>query len=354
MKFILLGSVIIITMSFVSTSFAQMSLEGISSGRYEVRKIKSRGPASEDPKEAVIKAEAKSIEVKTPEPTSSPAPIQQSQSEEKEIVEPTISEQAESLFSSKVEKVYDFYREQVHEDDVRNNRLELELLPVIAYNDSRSNYSFRDYNSYFNGLQIKANLWFTPLIGFSGKLLYSFAADVDSMAADHSRIPVKFEFVETGLNFRRFFGVSRKSSSVEFGVLYSENKMTAPSNNLYRARLKSQGLGIALKTRVPSSSNYSWVFGGSFFPRLQHVEDQPGVDLRSGSSEENIRVGIEMGGEWKFTREGQMVWGLSMSAERNMFTGQTSLADPKTSLNPSNVSVTSSMYLFSLGYRWGH
>src|SRR5687768_4150245 len=97
-----------------TTSLAQVGLEGFSSGRYEVRKSKPtpRKPNSETTEvtttsTAVAPAAAASTTTTTttttspPTPVETPAPIP---------AEPSITEQAESLFSSKAEKVYDFYR----------------------------------------------------------------------------------------------------------------------------------------------------------------------------------------------------------------------------------------------------
>lgn len=372
-----------------SYSLAQVSLEGVSSGRYEVRKsskaIKARRPASEVEEAAPVITDADGLKVRTLKaseiaaedkakkdvetkksevqkqetsvpssnvtvaaPTTTPV-----LTETPEVEEPTIGEQAESLFSSKANKIYDFYREQIHPDDIRNNRVELDVMPVVVYNDSQSNFTYRDYQSFFDALKFKSNVWFTPLIGISGEIMFSFAADVDSLAADRSRIPAKYEMVDFGLNFRKFFGVSRKSSSLEFSVLYTDDKMTVPSDNTSRPRLKTQGVGAGLKARMPSSANYAWVFGGSFFPRLQHSESATGANIQSGASGENIRIGLNLGGEWKFTRESQMIWDMGVSAERNIFGGSASLPDPSTGLTPTNVSVTNTLYMFSLGYRWG-
>ncbi|AHZ85755.1 hypothetical protein Bb109J_c0094 [Bdellovibrio bacteriovorus] len=372
---------------------AQVGLEGFSSGRYEVRKANKRSPASEAEATPVItdsegvavrtlktseleaekKAEAekkekelaakKEAEAKAAAETQAAtaasvapaaAPKVAGAEASPEVEEPTIGEQAESLFSDKASKIFEFYREQIHEDDIRNNRLELDVMPVVAYNDSQSNYTFRDYQSFFNALKIRSNVWFTPLIGVSGQILFSFAADVDSVQADQSRVSAKYEFVDLGLNFRKFFGVSRKSNSLEFSLLLSDNKMTVPSDNTSRVRIKTQGLGVGLKARIPTSANYAWTLGGSFFPRLQHSESATGVNIQSGASEESVRIGLDVGGEWKFTRESQMIWSLGASAERNVFDGAAGLPDPGTGLTPNNVSVTNSLYMFSLGYRWGH
>ena len=166
--------------------------------------------------------------------------------------------------------------------------------------------------------------------------------------------PTKYEFVDLALNFRKFFGLSRKANSLETSILYSENKMNTPSDNNSRSKLKSQGVGVGLKARLPTSANYAWTIGGSFFPRVTHTEIETGRDMSSGDPSESTRLGLEVGGEIKFSRESQVVWGLSASAERNLFDGPAALADPSTGSTPANVSVTNSFYILSLGYRWGH
>lgn len=357
MKLFLSFSFLIAVLSFALPSQAQVGLEGLSSGRYEIHKKTSRRPASETapaPKVVVPPVTEKEVAKKELEPTLSPVVVVEKKPEETELIEPSIGEQAESLIFSKAEKIYEFYRAQLESDDIRNNRVELEILSMVASNESKSNYAFREYQSFFNALQVKSNVWFTPLIGISGKIMFSLGADLDSLEADKSRVPAKYESVDLGLNFRRFFGVNHKASSVEFSLLYGDSKMTVPTDSTSRPRLKSLGFGMSLKARLPSSGSYAWTFGGSLFPRLTHTETATGVAMQSGSPEESIRAGLDLGGEWKFTRESQMIWGLGVTAERNMFSGAVTLSDPVTGSNPSNVSVTNTLYMFSLGYRWGH
>lgn len=366
-------------------AIAQSSLEGFSTGRYEIRSsAKSRKPASEEVTAATTSASATAAAAVTVEKSVEAAPTPRAKKavdaatpaatpvviEEKTVSkeampsveapptenlakEPGIRTQAESLFNDGAQKVYEFYKEQIHEDDIRNNRLEIEISPTAVYNDSSSNYSFREYQSFFNALKVRANVWLTPLIGVSGQILFSFAADVDSVI-DSSRVGTKYEFMDVGLNFRKFFGISRKSNSLEFSVLYNENKMSPASDNMSRAKLTSNGFGVGMKARIPTSFTYAWVLGGSFFPRLQHDEGDTGIIINSGSMEETARLGVDLGGEWKFDRESQLIWNLGLSSERNVFDGTASLPDPSTGTAPSNVSVTNTLYMFSLGYRWGH
>lgn len=356
---------------------AQMGLEGFSSGRYERRPAsttkKARLPTS-DSEEGPVVTDTEGVKVRTMKASEleaekkasqdvSKAKEQKVELEEKvdqksveattEVQEPGIAEQAQSLFANKAGEIHEFYRESIHPDDVRNNRVEIDITPALIYNEAQSNYSLRDYNSFFNALKFRANVWLTPLIGVSGQILFSFAADVDEVGSA-SKVPAKYEMVDLGLNFRRFFGVSRKSNSVEFSLLLSDSKMTVPSDSTSRGRLKSQGLGVGIKARFPISANYAWVFGGNFFPRLQHSESDTGIVVHSGSPEESVRAGLDVGGEWKFSRQSQMIWSLGLSTERNLFDGSASLPDPSSGGTPSNVSVTNSLYMFSLGYRWGH
>lgn len=356
-----------------TTAVAQSSLEGFSTGRYEIHKsTKSRKLSSVDqevPKPVVNVAEKvtaapatdKGAAVIDKKIADDKASVDKKITEEKKestsdseanAEEPSISEQAESLFFNRAEKVYEYYRQEIHADDIRNNKIEVEFAPILGYNNSSSNYSFREYKSFFEALKLKANVWLTPLIGISGQILFSFGADIDD--ANRSKLSTKYEYLDLSLNFRKFFGVSRKANSLEFAVLYSDNAFNTSKDSTLHSRLKSNGFGVGLKARFPTSISYAWTVGGTFFPRLQHSESATAVDVSSGSADENARIGFDVGGEWKFSRHSQMIWNLGISSEKNLFTGKASLPDSSTGVTPSNVSVTNTMYLMNLGYRWGH
>lgn len=338
--------------------YAQSGLEGLSTGRYisvpapkksTAVKAKPRTVASEEKSmeiPVVVKTEEKSSQVVPPPPATSPAVA--------ETDEPGLAEQAQGLFSAKTEPIYNFYREQVHPDDVRNNQIEIEFSPTTVYNESTSNYSVREYNSYFTALKVKAGLWLTPMIGLSGQMLFSLGSDIDALDNSRSKVTTKYDNLDLSLNFRKFFGLSRRANSVETSLLYSDYKFSPASDSTTRLKTKTTGLGLGVKVRFPTSASYAWTLGGSFFPRLKHDESSNVPPRESGASSENSRVGLELGGEFKFSRESQMIWSLGMTSEKNMFDGAAFSADPVTGTTPSRVSVTNSMYLFSLGYRWGH
>lgn len=283
-------------------------------------------------------------------PQGRPMPVKMQPAE----AEPTISQQAQSIFSADPEKVLDFYQAQFEETDSRRNKIEISFAPSYVTNESSSNYSYRDYRSVFTGMNLGANVWLTPAVGVGGNFMFSLGADTSGDAVTGTRSPARFEFLDAGLKFRQFFGFSQLSKSVQFDVLYSDYKMNVNADDTYRAKLKTAGLGLKMTLRLPTSSDVAWLVGGSFYPRLQHTESKAGVDISSGNNTENVRMGVQLGSEIKLSRESLIFYEASLMSEKNLFDGAAKSADPATGLTPKNVSVSDSFYMFSLGYRWGN
>lgn len=317
---------------------------------------KKRVPSSEAQQtnvQATTVVEAKAtttVGEKVEIPQGRPMPVKMQPAEQ----EPTITQQAQSIFAADPEKVLDFYQAQFDEKDSRRNKVEISFAPSYVTNESSSNYSFRDYRSVFTGMNLGANVWLTPAVGIGGNFMFSLGADTSGDAVTGTRSPARFEFLDAGLKFRQFFGFSPTSKSVQFDVLYSDYKMNVNADDAYRAKLKSSGLGLKMTLRLPSSNDVAWLVGGSFYPRLQHTESKAGVEVNSGNNTENVRMGVQLGSEIKLSRESLIFYEASMSSEKNLFDGTAKTADPATGLTPKNVSVTNTFYLFSLGYRWGN
>lgn len=268
--------------------------------------------------------------------------------------EPSISEQAQSLFTANPEKVLGFYEENLDESDPRHNKIEINFAPTFVSNESLSSYSFRNYRSSFAAVNMGANVWLTPAIGVGGNFLFSLGADTSGDAVTGTRSPARQEFLDMALKFRKFFGFERTSKSLEFDVLYSDYKFNVNADDTYRAKLKSSGMGLKMNLRLPSSKEVAWSLGGSFFPKMQHSEGESGIDLRSGNSTENVRLGLHLGTEVILSRDSQIFYEMSAISDKNLFDGSASLADPANGLTPKNVSITNTFYMFSLGYRWGN
>ena len=322
----------------IGGSSSPVLMEATANGRYEIKPIKSvkkRSPASETTAspETPVAAPAKAM---------TPA-----------VAPPVTPEVVQYQEPEKDDPIDIFSRDQFDEDDIRKNKMEITVAPTFVYNGSTSNYSYRNYSSFFSALDLSSNVWMTPTLGLHGRILFSFGAGVAGDSTTGSKIPVKYEDIDLALKFRRFFNSAKDSASVEMDLLYSEDKFSPPSDNNFRPKLTSTGLGARVTSKFPSGNNFSWVFGGLFYPRIQHQEDKVGLTIRSGTPSENARLGVNLGAELRFNRGSQVVYDLAVTSERDSFDGAANPVDPETSKSPSNVSVTNTMLMFSFGYRWG-
>ena len=155
------------------------------------------------------------------------------------------------------------------------------------------------------------------------------------------------------MDFRKYFGLSRKSNSIEAGIHLSDYKFTVPGDTVNRVGLHSSGLGLHLRTRIPTAPSYAWLLGGEFIPHLSHTETATNLNLQSGTNPQSSKIALNLGGELALSRQNQIVWNLSLGMEKDQFGGASSLPDPETGVAPQGVSVTNSFTVFSFGYRWG-
>jgi hypothetical protein len=334
---------------------------GLSSGRYEIREgtplpveIKPAVPN----KKATRRVSSESVPseiplVKGSTPGSGPAQAS-SVGNATKAEPPSMADQVKDLVLGKEQPTLEAYKEQIHPDDIRLNRLEINVSPGYIYHESKSTYSYRSYQLFSPYVALGAQIWLTPFIGIGGRHGTSLGADVSEAGIASTHIPVTYEDSEVSIDFRRFFGFSRRSNSLKFGIYFSEDKFLVPGDNMNRVSTRSSGLGLKFDSRFPIAPSYAWTFGGRVQPRISHAEMATGLSLQSGESPQASRVGLNCGGEFKLSRESQIIWNLSFSIEKDQFTGPATSVDPETSLTPSGVSVTQTQSLFTLGYRWGH
>ncbi|PIS11299.1 MAG: hypothetical protein COT73_04815 [Bdellovibrio sp. CG10_big_fil_rev_8_21_14_0_10_47_8] len=267
--------------------------------------------------------------------------------------DPPVLDQVKDIVSGNNQPAVDAYVEQIHPDDVRLNRIEVDISPGVISDNSKSGYSFRNYSTFSPKIGLGAKFWMTPFLGIHGSYTTSMGGDVAGDTSTNSHISAQHEWTELGVDIRRFFGMSRKSNSLEFGLYFSEYKFVVPGDDTSRVGLKSTGVGLRMKTRMPVAPSYAWVFGGKMIPRVQHTEESTGINLSSGSAGESSRVDLSLGGEFKMSRQSQVIWDLTFSFEKNQFNGEADLNDPETGAKPKGVGVQNVFTIFSLGYRWG-
>lgn len=255
------------------------------------------------------------------------------------------------VFSGHGAEAYAEYAQDIDGNDRRLNRLELETVAGFMSNGSRSNYAYRNYDSFSHVLGVNGNIWLTPLVGITGG--YETTLNADVAGYNGARVSAKQDWTNIGILGRHYFGLKKTSPFIQGGLLYSENRMTLPTDEKLRVNLKSSGIGVGIKWTVPTSPTFAWNFGFEIFPRLSHSEASTGINLQSGNGADSSRLGLSWGSEWISSRQSQIFWNIQMSSEKNVFTGSANLTDPESGRTPTGVSVANTWTFFHIGYRWG-
>ncbi len=312
----------------------------IESGRYQV---KGSGPKTvkSSPSKSVAK---KRVVVK--EPDRAPAAVVE---EPSDITEEKMEASSPEINS---EATWANYDKNLHPEDVRRNRIDFAVLPSLLSLESKSDSWYRNFNFVTPAFKVDLNAWILPSFGLHADYLTSVGADMPSTPQPGNRTGCSYESVSFGVRSRHYYGVGRKSPSLEVGLSYVEQALKVPSDEAQRSNTKTSGFDLSLVTRWPESPRYASLLGVKWAPRQTHSESGTKLDLHSGDKVDTVRFGLTAGGEILLRRSSQVVWNIDFSLERNVFTGISNKSDPVTTSSYSNISVSQTVVLFSLGYRW--
>jgi hypothetical protein len=399
------AKLILVTLLWASKSHAQLDLgtevllkksaiispkdSGLQSGRYQIRANKIKTPApplkatedemsivlrpvsnlpkkksaaskstvadsaiSLDPEVQMVFTKPQPLEVAkpAPEPPQEPPPAVEPPVE---IQLPPVLDQVKSVFTGEPPEQIAEYIERVHPDDQRLNRIESAFFSGVMSNESRSSYSYRSYSVSSPIFGFDGRLFLNPFLGLRASYLTTLAGDVDGGPTAGSRLPAKHENLELAIDMRRYFGLSRRAISIDYGFHFFNNTFSVSGDNTSRVGLRSSGLGFHFNSRFPVAPSFSWILGGKFAPRFSHQESMTGIALSSGDAQESSRFGIVVGGEFKFSRSSIFECKLSWTMDKHVYTGTASHADQNTGQTPNGVGVVNNFGILSLGYRWG-
>ncbi len=168
-----------------------------------------------------------------------------------------------------------------------------------------------------------------------------------------SVVPTDINYFEGGIRFRKHFGYSRKAAHLNWGLDYHDETNKFGKDMATAIGRKSSGLGLSLEAVIPSSLNYAHTIQIDVRPRMKHSELGTGIEVKSGNKVETNAIGASIGGEWTLDRQNRVFWKGQYSIERNLFKGTATQIDPATGATPNGVSVTNSLMMFYLGFKWG-
>ncbi len=335
--------------------------ENLDSSRYTIRpQTQSEARDEAPPRQTPVQtSQSKPVS----QSTAKPEPVEKTEtpSAPQKSSEETLAESPEGLreqfrewiLGGDQEKIED-YKKQIHPKDYRLNMVEVSIAPVYLYQDSQSSYWYRSFHNSSPGIYANAKLWLTPFFGINSSFMTSLGGDMVGSLDGKDRIQVDHQMFDLGLRFRKFFGTSLKSPQLSFGIDYYEHQLRLPPNSPNRIGTKTGGPRLVLDAYLPKKGVSFWNVGVELMPKSGHLEVKTAADVKSGEPGTNHGAGVWIGGLYNFDGVHQMFWKLSHRVEKNIFEGAASLPDPRTGETPEGVSVTNSLTIFSLGYRWGN
>lgn len=347
----------------------QLKQEGLSQGRYEIRKS---APSDKNKTSAINNRNKPSRQPASP----LDRPIQLDQSAEEILIEPKPLESSENKSSAAESpnsmNIQEHKKEGVVQtnngsanDPFQNplpkrNRLEILLSPTWIYNDSVSNYSYRTYATSFSAVNLGTRIWLSNSIGASGSIYFSNAASLPGNAATNSRVTARYELVDVGFLYRQIDQEKNDQvdsiaqiESLQLGLLYTSWILSVPGDNSSRLQLGSAGLGVSVTKFFLGSRGTIHGLTGSYFPRLNVSETKTNLDASSGSSGEHSRIGMRWETQYFLESGNAMVLGLQGVIEKNQFEGSATKIDIEKGSTPSNVSIQNNFLFLSFGFLWG-
>lgn len=236
----------------------------------------------------------------------------------------------------------------------RLNILELSLAPGYLYNNSESSYTFRNYNSSTPTLTFDANFWLNSEIALHGSVAQTLGGHVNDSIDGSRNAAAAQEWLRIGVHGRKFFSLDSSVSALVFGLDYYDYRFRVPADARLRGGIHSSGVELMLEAEIPASRTRSWTLGVTLAPKLRQTESSTTIDFQSGGSVDANAVGFAFGSRWQFSSNDTIFWKVSHAVEKDLFSGDATLADPRTGSAPTGVSVINSFTIFQIGYTWGN
>jgi hypothetical protein len=342
-----------------------------SSSRYEVRATESAGQRQEAPE---VPSNVPAPVNPTPLEQTKPSVTQKVVSSPLQVEPKEMPEQTDSVFNydsneerfglkpeeslgSDIERVVlggksldlMVYKSQLPENDIRKNKLELSVAPVLMTGGLSSSYSFFNYKYGSAGYQGGLDFWLSPFSGIS----FAFTRSSDSAAkiSASSNALVTATQLDFGMKIRSFETPANpvERTSWLFGYVHNSVETQQSQSSLMGFQTLGMYLGFQknYSEGLLNSLDFRWMPSLSSSELGGDVVPSPGT--RSGAS----GISISFGGEHFLDRKNQIYWFIKSTYIRSQYTGSADILDGITNTKPENVSVESLNSILGFGYRWG-
>ena len=291
------------------------SSDDYSSSRYTVKPKAGAEVKKEEEKLKTIRKPQKFVENIDKSPKEKEVKPRQAPEAEKKKEVSLIEKAKAKSFSIDLNNL-EHYRSVLHPKDKRRNIIEFSLGPSYFYQNSSSRYWPRSYYSTSPSLDASLAMWLSPFLGIKTSYHTSLNAQLKSSPSGLEFEEVDHSWFKAGLRFRKFFGISRKAKSLNFGLDFYEYQFEVPADVTQRMGLQSKGVNISLEADLPSSNTQSWYFGFEIMPNLSHRENKKSADIESGSKNSSSAMGLWFGKKLRFDRKNQIYWKINHLVEK--------------------------------------
>ncbi len=317
---------------------------------------KSRALASEDDEdEAGPKAPTANISVNnnqpmtrpmqepTPEASPSPTPVPQAGGFTNHVRDLVLGGDPDLVQS---------YRNFLDKQDIRKNFFEFSLATGYFYNSSNSPFFTRNYNDAAPSVDLGADIWLSPFFGVDAEYRTTLLNELNDSPTGPATVNISQSWLNLGIKFRRFFGMSANSSFFTSTLRYADFSTTVPSVSHMRVSQDTQGLEFDFDLTVPTGKRSSFNIGFMLEP-LANQNEHTGAAITSGTSSQTVGAGGNIGFNYEVSR--QMIGFIKLSSllYKTEFSGNTSISDPVAAIPLTNVPVTNAFYLLEFGLKLG-
>ncbi len=276
------------------------------------------------------------------------------------VVQPTPALQKETI-SGKVRDIVlggdqtslESYRDVLDLQDMRRNLFEITLATGYMYNSSSSPYFFKDYNDSGPTVDLAADLWLSPFLGVNAEYETTLLNELSDSPTQNVYVSSTQTWFDFGVKLRRFFGMNSSSPSFTLGLRYASYSLSVPASSNSRIQVKNSGPELDLDFALPLGRDTFWTMGVLFQP-LDSLSESSGSSIRSGNGNQTIGAGLELGAEYRFSRQMCGFIKFKSLLYKTDFSGPANTVDPVSGTTPSSVPVTNMFYFLNIGMRLGH
>lgn len=275
------------------------------------------------------------------------------QQEVPKVTDPTLEENVRAIVTEEDPDSLVVYKKQIHPNDVRRNKLEIDIRLGQASKTSKSDYRFKDYSFSSPSVGVRARFGLTPMVSFVGDFSSLVGGNI-SYISKSTLIGVVDETSYFGFHYRKYQGLSRRASSFEVGLGYLDSQFRVPKSVTERVGQSTSGLDLNGTLRISTAVNHTMLFSVKLAPTLKSKETASEASISSGKLKSSYLIGASFGGEYFLERRRQITWSFGWEEMVSRHSGTATPVDPLNNQVMSDVKVSESLIHLSVGYRWGH